>query len=160
MYNRVILVGNLTRDIELRYTSSGTAIAKTGIATTRKFKSSGEAKEEVVFIDLTFFGRQAEVANQYLKKGSKILADGRLILEQWVSQDGTKRSKHSVAVESMQMLDTKSSNGQGKPNAHQSLQQGQGSYSEKPNNLNNSGYNQTKEPTIPEIDIDEDSVPF
>jgi len=70
MYNRVIMVGNLTRDIELRYTPSGTAIAKTGIATNRRFKTqTGEQKEETCFIDITIFGRAAEVANQYLSKG-------------------------------------------------------------------------------------------
>jgi len=72
MYNKVILAGNLTRDVEVRYTPSGSAIGSTAIATSRKFKSAtGEQKEEVLFIDLTFFGRTAEIANQYLRKGSK-----------------------------------------------------------------------------------------
>ena len=76
MYNRVILVGNLTRDVEIRYTPSGSAISKVGIATNRRYKSSaGEQKEEVMFIDLTFFGRTAEIANQYLRKGSKVLVE-------------------------------------------------------------------------------------
>ena len=109
MYNKVILVGNLTKDIEIRYSQSGSAIARAGIATTRKWKSqSGEAKEEVMFIDITFFGRTAEIANQYLSKGSKVLIDGRLDFQQWTSNDGTKRSKHSIIVESMQMLSTRS----------------------------------------------------
>ena len=112
MYNKVVLVGNLTRDIEMRYAQSGTAIAKTAIATSRKFTSNGEKKEEVMFIDLTFFGRSAEVANQYLRKGSKILVDGRIQFDQWVDQNGGKRSKHGVAVESMQMLDSKPQDGQ------------------------------------------------
>ena len=73
MYNKVILAGNLTRDVEVRYTQSGSAIGNTAIATTRKFKSAtGEQKEETLFIDLTFFGRTAEIANQYLRKGSKV----------------------------------------------------------------------------------------
>ncbi|HIQ47913.1 MAG TPA: single-stranded DNA-binding protein, partial [Sulfurovum sp.] len=94
MYNKIILAGNLTRDIEIRYTQSGAAIGNTGIATSRKFKSaSGEQKEEVLFVDLTFFGRTAEIANQYLRKGSKVLVDGRLKLDQWTAQDGSKRSK-------------------------------------------------------------------
>ena len=67
----------------------------------------GEEKEEVMFIDITFFGRSAEVANQYLRKGSKILVEGRLNFEQWVDQNGQKRSKHSVIAETMQMLDSK-----------------------------------------------------
>jgi single-strand DNA-binding protein len=105
MYNRVILVGNLTRDIDLRYTPSGTAVGKVGIATNRRFKgANGETKDETMFIDLTFFGRTAEIANQYLSKGSKILVEGRLVLEQWTAQDGTRRSKHSVTVDTMQMI--------------------------------------------------------
>lgn len=113
MYNKVILVGNLTRDIELRYSQSGSAIANTAIATTRKFTSNGEKKEETCFVDITFFGRSAEIANQYLKKGSKILVDGRLNFDQWVDQNNQKRSKHSVVVESMQMLDSKPAEQQG-----------------------------------------------
>ena len=132
MYNKVVLVGNLTRDIELRYSQSGMAIAKTAIATSRKFTSNGEKKEEVMFIDLTFFGRSGEIANQYLRKGSKILVDGRIQFDQWVDQNGGKRSKHSVAVESMQMLDSKGDNqnsggAQGGYNAPQQ-QQSQGGY--------------------------------
>ena len=111
MFNKVILGGNLTRDCEIRYTQSGTAIANTAIATSRKFKSqSGEQKEEVCFVDITFFGRSAEVANQYLHKGSKILVEGRLNFDQWVDQNGGKRSKHSVIVETMQMLGSRNDN--------------------------------------------------
>lgn len=122
MFNKVILVGNMTRDIELRYTQGGSAIANTAIATSRKFTSNGEKKEEVCFVDITFFGRSAEIANQYLRKGSKILVEGRLKFDQWSDQNGQKRSKHSVIVETMQMLDTKgqsqNQDGQGNPNEH------------------------------------------
>jgi len=105
MFNKIILVGNLTRDIEIRYTASNLTIGSTGIATNKKFKNQmGEEKEEVMFIDITFFGRTAEIANQYLKKGSKILVDGRLKLDQWTDTSGKKRSKHSLVVESMKML--------------------------------------------------------
>ena len=108
MFNKVILVGNLTRDIEVRFTASNLAIGNTGIATNRKFKNPmGEEKEEVMFLDITFFGRTAEIANQYLKRGSKILVDGRLKLDQWTDKNGQKRSKHSLVVESMKMLGTK-----------------------------------------------------
>jgi len=126
MFNKLILMGNLTRDIELRYTNGGTALAKTSIATTRKFTSNGEKKEEVCFVDITFFGRSAEVANQYLRKGSKCLVEGRLMFEQWTDQSGQKRSKHSVAVESMQMLDSKPQDGQNTaPSQQQTYQQPQ-----------------------------------
>lgn len=112
MYNKVILVGNLTRDIELRYSQNVSAIAKSALATSRKFTVNGEKKEEKCFVDITFFGRSGEVANQYLRKGSKILIEGRLNFEQWVDQtNGQKRSKHSVIVESMQMLDSRSDGG-------------------------------------------------
>jgi len=110
MFNKIILVGHLARDIELRYTQSGTGIANTAIATTHKFTQNGEKKEEVCFVDISFFGRSAEVANQYLRKGSKILVEGRLNFEQWVDQNGQKRSKHSVIAETMQMLDSKGDN--------------------------------------------------
>ena len=108
MFNKIILVGNLTRDIEMKFSQAGMAIAKSAIATSRKFKSnSGEPKEEVCFVDITFFGRSAEVVNQYLRKGSKILVEGRLVFEQWTDQNGQKRSKHGVTVDVMQMLDSK-----------------------------------------------------
>jgi single-strand DNA-binding protein len=164
MFNKVVLVGNLTRDIELRYSQSGMAIAKTAIATSRKFTSNNEKKEEVMFIDITFFGRSAEIANQYLRKGSKILVEGRLNFEQWVDQNGGKRSKHSVTVENMQMLDSK-----GDSTASDSSYD-QSGYN-TPQQSKSQGYNtpqqqyhqpQTKMPenTMPEIDIDEDEIPF
>ncbi len=129
MFNKVVLVGNLTRDIELRYAQSGSAIANTAIATSRKFTQNGERKEEICFIDITFFGRSAEVANQYLRRGSKILVEGRLKFDQWVAQDGSKRSKHTVIVETMQMLDSKADSAQNDM-----------SYSDQSNDYNGGGY--------------------
>lgn len=180
MYNKVILVGNLTRDIELRYSQGGMGIAKTAIATSRKFTSNGERKEEVCFVDITFFSRSAEIANQYLRKGSKILVEGRLNFEQWVDQSGQKRSKHSVIVETMQMLDSKGDNQSGGYNAPmqgqpQSFQPQQTQSYQQPQNQNT--FNNTQQPSynnqaaaqskqmpssndIPVIDIDEDEIPF
>lgn len=166
MFNKVVLVGNCTRDIELRYAASGSAIANTAIATSRKFTQNGEKKEEVCFIDITFFGRSAEVANQYLRRGSKILVEGRLSFDQWVAQDGSKRSKHSVIVETMQMLDSKSgSNGPNENNDNSGVSQ--------ENNYKNNDVADHREyqhapqqesksmpPQQPEIDIDEDEIPF
>lgn len=107
MFNKIIAVGNLTRDIDLRYLSNGSAIAKSAIATSYKYKSTtGEQKDEVCFLDFNIFGRSAEVANQYLKKGSKVLLEGRLVFEQWTAQDGSTRSKHSLRVDTMKMLDS------------------------------------------------------
>jgi len=185
MFNKIILVGNLTRDIELRYSQGGLGIAKTAIATSRKFTSNGEKKEEVCFVDITFFGRSAEVANQYLRKGSKILVEGRLQFEQWVDQNGQKRSKHSVIVETMQMLDSKGDNqgsgynapaqnsgynapAQGEPQGYQQPPVQQQSYQapqQQQNSYNNNqAASQSREMpssnSIPEIDIDEDEIPF
>lgn len=108
MFNKVILVGNLTRAPELKYTSGkGTPLAKTGIAVNRRVNVNGEMREEVCFVDLTFWGRYAEVANQYLTKGSKVMIEGRLMFEQWQDANGQNRSKHTISVESMEMLDSK-----------------------------------------------------
>lgn len=104
MFNKVVLVGNLTRDIEMRYAQSGSAIGASAIAVTRRFTTNGEKREETCFIDISFYGRTAEVANQYLTKGSKILIEGRLRFEQWNDQNGQNRSKHSIQVENMEML--------------------------------------------------------
>ena len=101
--NKVILLGRLVRDIELRYTQSGAAIGSTGIAVTRKYTLNGEKREETCFIDLTFFGKQAEVSNQYLQKGSKLLVEGRLKFDQWKDSNGQTKSKPSVAVEVREM---------------------------------------------------------
>ena len=90
------------------------------IATTKKFKAQdGSQKEEVMFIDITFFGRTAEVVQQYLRKGSKVLIEGRLKFDQWSDQNGQKRSKHSISVETMQMLDSKGSNPSAQDKQHQ-----------------------------------------
>ncbi|WP_149708794.1 single-stranded DNA-binding protein [Campylobacter concisus] len=104
MFNKVVLVGNLTRDIELRYTTSGSAIGNSGIAVTRRFNTNGEKREETCFIDISFFGKAAEIANQYLSKGSKLLVEGRLKFDQWTDNNGQNRSKHSIVVENMEML--------------------------------------------------------
>lgn len=114
-FNKVILAGNLTRDPELRYTPRGTAVAKLGLAVNRTFKTeSGESKDEVAFIDVEAFGRQAEVLSQYLRKGRPILMEGRLRYDTWDDkQSGAKRSKLSVVLESFTFLD--SGKGEGQP---------------------------------------------
>ncbi len=162
MYNKVILVGNLTRDIELRYAQSGTGIAKTAIATSRKFTQNGEKKEEVCFVDITFFGRSAEVANQYLRKGSKILVEGRLQFEQWVDQNGGKRSKHSVIVETMQMLDSRGDAQSGGNNSYNQNQNQAYNAPQQQQQQQQQNMQPTKMPenNLPEIDIDEDEIPF
>lgn len=116
MFNRVVMLGNLTRDCELRYLPNGGAVCTTGLATNRKFKKTdGSQGEEVCFIDITFFGRTAEIANQYLSRGKKVLVEGRLKLDQWTDQQSIKRSKHSITVETLQMIDTRSQTPQTTP---------------------------------------------
>ncbi len=104
-YNRIVLMGNLTKDPQLSYTPSNTAVCKFGIATNRKWKDrDGGDREEVCFVDCTLFGRGGEVFNQYMGKGRPVLVEGRLTLNQWTTPDGDKRSKHEVFVENFQFL--------------------------------------------------------
>ncbi len=113
-FNKVILVGNLTRDPELRYTPKGTAIAKVGIAVNRVWTTdTGEKKEEVTFVDVDVFGRTAENVGQYMRKGRPILIEGRLRLEQWDDkQTGQKRSRLSVVAETVQFLGSATGGGE------------------------------------------------
>ena len=104
-YNRVILVGNLTRDPQLRYIPSGTPVADLGLAVKNRYKNSnGEWVEEPTFVDITLWARTAEVASEYLSKGSPVLIEGRLKLDTWETNEGQKRSKLKVVGERMQML--------------------------------------------------------
>jgi len=104
-YNKVILVGNLTRDPQMSYLPSQTPVVELGLAVNRKWKGqNGEQREDTCFIDCTAFGKQAEVINQYMHKGNPILIEGRLQLDTWEAKDGTKRSKHKVVVENFQFL--------------------------------------------------------
>jgi single-strand DNA-binding protein len=183
MYNRVIMLGNLTRDIELRYLQSGTAVASTAIATNRRFKNQmGEQQEEVCFVDITFFGRTAEIANQYLGRGRKVLIEGRLKLDQWTDQNGNKRSKHSIVVENLQMVDSKNSSESGyqqQQSGGYNVSQRDGFSQSVSNNSHSAPSAQTStagdfgqqssyqpqqksESKIPEIDVDDidDEIPF
>ena len=108
-YNKVILIGNLTRDPELRYTPKGVAIAKIGLAINRAWRdaTTGELKEEVTFVDISAFGKQAETLGQYMKKGSPLMVEGRLRLDTWDDkQTNQKRSKLDIVLESFQFLDS------------------------------------------------------
>ena len=114
-YNKVVLVGNLTRDPELRYTPSGTAVSEISLAINDKRKNaSGEWVEETTFVEVTLWARTAEVASEYLTKGSSVLVEGRLKLDQWEDKEnGQKRSKLRVVGERMQMLGGKAGAGGG-----------------------------------------------
>lgn len=112
-FNKVILMGNLTRDVEVRYTPSGTAVSEVGLAVNdRRKDASGNWVDETTFVDVTLWGRQAEVAGEYLSKGSPVLIEGRLKLDQW-EKDGQKRSKLRVVAENMRMLGGKGGKGGG-----------------------------------------------
>jgi len=118
-YNKVMLIGYLTRDPKLSYTPSQTPVADFGIATNRKWKGNdGNDKEEVCFVDLRAFGRTAETINQYLHKGNPVFIEGRLTFDSWTAQDGSKRSKHRVTVENFQFL----ANGESKPQGQRESQ--------------------------------------
>jgi len=103
-FNRVILVGNLTRDIELRYLQSGTAVADGTVAVNEKYKSGDKHVENTSFINLTFWGKQAELTAEYTNKGSSVLIEGRLKQDNWETAEGEKRSKLGVVVEKVQFL--------------------------------------------------------
>lgn len=104
-YNRVILMGNVTRDIELKYLQSGTAVTEMGLAVNdrRKNQQTGEWIDETTFVDVTLWGRTAEIAGEYLSKGSPVLIDGRLKLHTW-EKDGQKHSKLRVVCENLRLL--------------------------------------------------------
>ncbi|MCZ6149688.1 single-stranded DNA-binding protein [Campylobacter ureolyticus] len=181
MFNKVILVGNLTRDIELRYINTGSALGRTGIAVNRKYTVNGEKKEEVCFIDITFWGKLAEIANQYLRKGSQVLVEGRLMFETWQDQNGQNRSRHSITVENMQMLgggsNQNSSHQQNSGYGQNNYQQNSGGYGQnsyqqnfKPNNnpyqkqqspqnknfqQDQNNFNDDGYENIPDVDIDD-----
>lgn len=133
---KAIGVYRLSRDVELRYLPSGQAVAKLGLVNSSKYKTqSGEQKEDTCFIDGSVFGKLAEVANQYLKKGSKIFIDAELKQDIWIGQDGSNQSRHTLKINSFEMLDSK-----------QDTQE---------NHNQTSNYNK-----VPEIDVDEDKIPF
>lgn len=132
--NKVFLIGNLTRDPELKYTPSGTAIVSFGIATNRTWKSeSGEKKEDVCFVDVNMFGKRAEVVNEYFTKGKPIFIEGRLQFQQWETKDGQKRNTLRVVAENFQFLG---------------------------DNAQDKGKSAKAESSIPKDDISEEEIPF
>lgn len=134
--NKVFLMGNLTRDPELKYTPSGTAVASFGIAINRSWQGAdGEKKEDVCYVDITMFGKRAEVIDQYFKKGHPIFVEGRLQFQQWETKDGQKRNALKVVAEDFQFIGGKA---------------------------NSSGSGQASEPTFPGAgnDVNEEEIPF
>jgi len=110
-FNKVIVMGNLTRDPEIRYNPNGTAVANLGLAVNRRYKQGDENREEVSFFDVVVFGRQAENCSQYLSKGRPVLVEGRLQQRRWETDDGQKRSKVEIVAQNVSFL-PKSGGGQ------------------------------------------------
>lgn len=143
-FNRVILLGNLTRDIEVRHTGNNQAVANIGLAVNRRWRSpEGENREETTFIDCEAWGKTAEIMSQYLRKGRPVFIEGRLKLDQWEDKEGKKQSKLRVVVETFQFVDSKGDDGGGSPRPS-----GGGSAASRPAAAAPSGA-----PTIDENDI-------
>lgn len=152
-YNKVFLLGNLTRDPEVRYTPKGSAVADLGIAVNRQYTlDTGEKREEVTFVDVTFWGRTAEVAGEYLKKGRSVFIEGRLQLDTWDDkQSGQKRSKLKVIGEMMQMLGGRPGGGGGSD---------EGGAEEAPRARSGGGSRGTAPPKGAPAEPDDDEIPF
>ena len=107
--NKVILIGNLTKNIDLKYLTTGVAVGESSMAINQVYKKQDGTKvQDTCFIDIVMYGRSAEISNQYLKKGSKVCIEGKLNFQQWSDQNGNKRSKHIVSVEKVEFLDVRS----------------------------------------------------
>ena len=150
-FNKVILMGRLTRDPETRVTASGLTICKLGLACSRAYATKdGERKEETTFIDVDAFGKQAEVITKYMRKGRPIMVEGRLKLDQWESNDGQKRSKLGVVLETFQFLGSRDDAGSG--DAGQSYERSSPPARNQETTANNS--------SVSDADAFDDDVPF
>ena len=157
MYQKYIIFGRLTKDGENRFLPSGSQVYKNSIATDRKFKKQdGTQGQEVMFMDFVVYAGLANTMNTYLKKGSQVLLEGFIKFEQWTASDGTARSRHILQVETMKMLDSKGAESNNTYNPeHQP--ESSSSTAESNHNYQSPGAMDRK---IPEIDIDEDEIPF
>ena len=111
--NKIFLMGNLTRDIELKKTPNNMSVANIGLAVNRQYRANDETREETTFVDCEAWGRTAEVMNQYLRKGRPVFIEGRLKLDQWQDREGNNRSKLKVVVENFQFIDSRGGGGGG-----------------------------------------------
>lgn len=166
--NKVMLIGNVTRDPEIRYTPKGTAVVELGLAVNRRYTAeNGEKREETTFVDVTFWGRTAEIANEYLRKGRPVYIEGRLQLDSWDDkQTGQKRSKLKVVGEEMQMLGSR----EGGSGERSGGSYGGGEYDEEPRQSRPARPQQQrpqgrptsapKPPVDPDLDVESDDIPF
>jgi single-strand DNA-binding protein len=163
--NKVMLIGNLTRDPEIKYTPKGTAIADISLAVNRNYATeSGEKREEVTFIDVTLWGRVAEIVGEYCKKGRPLFVEGRLQLDQWDDKEtGKKRSKLKVVGDNIQLLGSREGGTGGSGGAGRSAE---GEYQEGPppsgggSSFKKAPPPQRKPPADPDLDAAEDDIPF
>lgn len=135
MVNKTFISGNLTRDPELRYTPSGTPVCEFCIANNRRFMANGQERNEVVYIDVTVFGKHSEACSRYLQKGSSVLVEGYLTLDSWENQEGQKRQKHRITADRVEFLDKNRGD-----NGNQQEQQN-GQYPDTNGNTNGHRYN-------------------
>ena len=151
--NKVLIIGNLTRDPEVKYTPKGTAVADIGLAVNRiSTTDSGERREEVTFLDVTLWGRQAEIAGEYLKKGRPVFIEGRLQMDTWDDkQTGQKRSKIKVVCENMQLLGSRGDGGGEGGGEHREQSRPAGKPAPRPSQ---------KQAPEPELEGEPDDVPF
>ena len=171
-FNKVMLIGNLTRDPEIKYTPKGTAIADIGLAVNRTYSTdSGEKREEVTFIDVTLWGRVAEIVGEYCKKGRPLFVEGRLQLDTWDDkQTGQKRSKLKVVGENIQLLGGREGGAGGGGGGGGGYEGGGGGeYSEgrppsqsRPQTPQSrpAAPPQKRPPADPDLDAPEDDIPF
>ncbi|MAD78626.1 MAG: single-stranded DNA-binding protein [Planctomycetaceae bacterium] len=154
-FNQVILLGNLTRDVELKHTPSNQAVANIGLAMNRQYQTrEGERREEVTFVDCEAWGRQAEVMAQYLSKGRPVFIQGRLKLDTWQDKDGGNRSKLKVVVENFQFVGGREGGGGGAPSGGPSEGRREFQPSNAPANNPSSGGGGGHAP------VGEDDIPF
>jgi single-strand DNA-binding protein len=156
--NKVMLMGNLTRDPEVRYTPKGTAVAELGLAINRVYTAdNNEKREETTFVDVTLWGRTAEIAGEYLKKGRPVFIEGRLQLDTWDDkQTGQKRSKLKVVGEAMQLMGSRGDGGGGGGGGGGGESSGPASSSSRPA----PSQSKPKPPTDPDLEPEEDDIPF
>ncbi len=160
--NKVMIIGNLTRDPEIKYTPKGTAIADIGLAVNRNYTTeSGEKREEVTFIDVTLWGRVAEIVGEYCKKGRPLFVEGRLQLDSWDDKaTGQKRSKLKVIGENIQLLGGREGGGGGGGGGESGEPIGEGRPQGRPASRPSAPPPAKRPPADPDLDAAEDDIPF
>ena len=162
--NKVMLIGNVTRDPEIRYTPKGTALVEIGLAVNRRYTAeNGEKREEVTFVDVTLWGRTAEIANEYLRKGRPVYIEGRLQLDSWDDKTtGQKRSKMKIVLENFQFLGSGGGGGGSQGGEYDEEPRSSRPANRPPQQSRPQGRpaSAPKPPTDPDLDVEGDDIPF